>query len=255
VFSRAVWEESRSFFQAVADSPVADIAAARVAEVASLRYEDELWRLQRGGAYGASSKRSPAQREKALSDSLRVIGRLVAGGIYVYTDGASNGNPGHSGAGVCFAGAGTGLGDQSWALGKSTNNIAELFAIGAAAESIMVARAAGLAPNDRAFILTDSDTNLSRLARPADKDDSLLLRQVRRAVELCRAQGPLGLIWVPGHVGVEGNERADECAGAGAINSMRMGVPEPCGSAHGDFLTDHHASEIRFACARILRGV
>ena len=253
-FARAVWDEARSFFQAVADPPPVPLAAARVAEVASLRFEDELWRLKRGGAYGSSSKRSPAQRDAALAAALQVIGRLTVGGIFVYTDGASNGNPGHSGSGVCFAGAGHGLDDQSWALGKATNNIAELFALGAAAEAIWVARSAGLAPRERAFILTDSDINLSRLARPAEAGDDLLLRQTRRAVTRCRAQAPLGLIWVPGHVGVEGNERADQRAGEGALDSMRLGMAEPCGSTTGgDFLTDHHITMIRDACARILR--
>ena len=253
VFARTVWDEARSFFQAVPVAPALESAAARVAEVASLRYEDELWRLRRGGAFGSSSNRTPAQRAVALTAALCVIERLTVGGIFVYTDGASNGNPGHSGAGVCFAGAGVGLEDQSWALGKSTNNIAELFALGAAAESVWVARAAGLAPEDRAFILTDSDINLSRLARPAQTGDDLLLQHARRALDRCRSQAPLGLIWVPGHVGVEGNERADERAGAGALDSMRLGLAEPCGSDGGfAFLTDHHITLIRAACARLL---
>ena len=147
--------------------------------------------------------------------------------------------------------AGLCLRDQSWALGKGTNNDAELFALGAAAESIWIARKLGLAPTDRAFVLTDSDTNLSRLSKSASSKDSPLLKKVRAAISRCRAQAPLSLVWVPGHCGVEGNERADKCAGDGSVDSMRLGMAEPQGSKYlCVFLTDAHVEDIFRACGK-----
>jgi ribonuclease HI len=249
VFTRAVWEESRSFFSAVSCLLPLRLAAERVGDVATLRFQDETWRLRREGSLGTKSRRSPAQRQAALERARRVIDLLVRGGIFAYTDGSSLGNPGHSGAGVFFAGGGLGLPCQSWALGNSTNNDAEMFAIGAAAEAIWEARAQGLTAGLRAFVLTDSDTCLSRLSKPPTPGDDALLCRARTAVTSCRAQGPLGLIWVPGHVGVEGNEHADKSAGDGAINSMRHGGAEPRGTTGGGlFLTDHHLAEIRRVC-------
>ena len=83
-----------------------------------------------------------------------------------------------------------------------------------------------------------------------------MLTRVRRAVERCRAQGPLGLIWVPGHCGVPGNEEADGEATEGAVQSMRASLrAEATGDVVGgwNFLTPTKAKEI-VAAVRNSRG-
>ena len=201
-----------------------------MADVASMGWDTESAWLRRDRDYGQKGNRTPAQVKAALEASLLTISKLEEGGLYGYTDGSSLGNPGASGAGICFEGAGLGLPDMEWALGHNTNNVAELFAIGAAAEAIYVARREGLGIGHRAFILSDSELNLRRLNKPAKDSDDLLLIDVRWALDRCREQGPISLVWVPGHVGVPGNERADDCAGTAAVRSGSLGCREPQGA-------------------------
>ena len=72
---------------------------------------------------------------------------------------------------------------------------------------------------------------------------------VRKVMARCRSQGALSLVWVPGHVGVSGNERADHGAGEGALLSGRISGKEPQGGPEGYiFLTADRIDEVR-ACA------
>jgi ribonuclease HI len=249
-FNKAVWDESRSYFAAIGTTLPLRLAADRVADVAATLWEMECHKLQRGRAYGPAAKRSPAQSKAARERTLGVLALLEKGGVYGYTDGSSYGNPGVSGAGISFAEAGAGLPDIAFALGIGTNNDAELFALGVAAEAVQVARTAGLATSKRAFLLSDSDINLGRLARPARAGDSLLLCEVREAIRCCRLQGPLGLVWVPGHVGLDGNESADAQANVGSVRSGMLSAAEPRGGSLFSFLTDSWVADIAAAAAK-----
>lgn len=85
-----------------------------------------------GQTRSASQAAAAAQHAKKLQD------KLPAGAIEVWTDGSSIGNPGPSGAGVIIKiTKQPSICENSYALGTSTNQASELWAIGGALETIV----------------------------------------------------------------------------------------------------------------------
>jgi len=122
--------------------------------------------------------------------------------VHIYTDGASSGNPGPSGIGVVLR-----CGDQrkeiSEYIGEATNNIAELLAI---EKGLAAVKNRSLPVR----VYTDSSYAFGVLTlnwKPKKNID--LIAGIRRTM----ASFPnLRLVKVPGHSGVEENERADRLA-------------------------------------------
>jgi ribonuclease HI len=122
--------------------------------------------------------------------------------IIIYTDGACSGNPGPSGLGV-FLQAGKFKREISEYLGEGTNNIAELSAVLKALNSIKD-------PERTIHLYTDSTYVIGVLTKnwkvKANKELVLQIRQKMKEFN------NLILHKVKGHVGVEGNEKADKLA-------------------------------------------
>ncbi len=150
-----------------------------------------------GGRRAAGVGAAPtAARAQALDDAAK---GLV---IVAYTDGACSGNPGPAGAGVVVIDASRKVELAEW-LGTATNNIAELTAI---------LRALEIAEDKSRPILvhTDSQYAIGVLTKGwKAKANPELIARIRAVLsETPRAE----LVYVPGHAGVAGNERADELA-------------------------------------------
>ena len=124
--------------------------------------------------------------------------------IQLWTDGACSGNPGPAGLGVSreFRGAFIELSEY---LGDGTNNIAELTAILRGLELVDD-------PATPVDVMTDSEYCIGLLGKGwKAKKNQELVAELRQ----CLARfSDVRLIKVPGHAGVEGNERADELARA-----------------------------------------
>ena len=153
------------------------------------------------GAAKTGGKTAPAQDGKSASV---IHSDAVANGMDVaYTDGACSGNPGPAGCGVVLLSR-DGRRTESYSfLGEATNNIAELMAIGLAL---------GYLPEGKnnATILTDSSYSIGVLQKGwKAKANQELVAHLR---SLLRARPGVTLKYVPGHAGVELNERADELA-------------------------------------------
>ncbi len=122
--------------------------------------------------------------------------------VTIHTDGACSGNPGPAGSGV-FAELGGGIWELSEYLGHSTNNVAELTAILRALERVED-------PTAPVDVLSDSEYGLKVAAKLYKAKKNLdLVEQIW--AQLARFTD-LRLVKVPAHVGIAGNERADELA-------------------------------------------
>ena len=74
--------------------------------------------------------------------------------------------------------------------------------------------------------MTDSQAAIKALS--ACTTTSQLVWECRRKLDVLSKRNKVTLVWVPGHVGISGNEKADQLAKEGAATSF-VG-PEPfCG--------------------------
>lgn len=122
--------------------------------------------------------------------------------IIAYTDGACSGNPGPAGLGVVIIEDGQQR-ETARYLGRGTNNIAELAAIGVAADA--------LAGSERPVrIHTDSSYAIGVLTKGwKAKANQALIADIKTALAKLR---DVELIYVKGHAGIPLNERADALA-------------------------------------------
>lgn len=145
----------------------------------------------------ASSKRGSKKVDKK---NAKAPPAPRAGEIVAYTDGACSGNPGPAGLGVVVL-AGAERIERFEYLGRATNNVAELTAIERALEEI----------GDReAIVYTDSQYSIGVLQKGwKAKANKELIAGIKEALANCPK---VRLAYVPGHAGIDLNERADELA-------------------------------------------
>ncbi|HHO52736.1 MAG TPA: ribonuclease HI [Deltaproteobacteria bacterium] len=147
---------------------------------------------------------------------------MSADTVVVFTDGACRGNPGPAGSGAVVLLPGRPRAEGCRSLGRATNNVAELTAVGLALD---ILDQAGVEADARVAILTDSDYTNGVLCRGwKAKANTLLIRGLRE--RLASRPGTV-LHWVAGHVGIEGNERADALAGLGVDGQSWIRGLEP----------------------------
>jgi len=154
---------------------------------------------ERGGEKKTSKKQKKTTRRAPPHEE---------GAVIVYADGACSRNPGPAGLGVVVI-DGDERAELSEYLGTGTNNIAELTGILRAAER--------LKGSDKPVrIHTDSQYSIGVLTKGwKAKKNKELIRDVKAALS---ALDDVEVYYVPGHAGVELNERADELARA-AVDS------------------------------------
>ena len=158
---------------------------------------------------GAATPSTSEERKAAAKVAHEQAPPPPAGQVIAYADGACTGNPGPAGLGVWIVDGSRHI-ELSEFLGEGTNNIAELTAI---------LRAVAEVPADVAMtVYTDSQYAIGVLQKGwKAKANQELVASVKRALALRKKTK---LVYVPGHSGVSGNERADQLA-RDAVRSRR----------------------------------
>ena len=72
------------------------------------------------------------------------------------------------------------------------------------------------------MILTDSESLVNSLANKTWKVKDEWLLRVKDT--LTRINSQVTIMWIPSHCGIEGNERADQLANAGALTTFKTTI-------------------------------
>ncbi len=165
---------------------------------------------KRGSGFGSAGSRTAKQAAMAASAAMELIAGLAPDVVKCFTDGGCIGNPGPAGAGAVVQLPDGRVGEACRSLGRGTNNIGELTAIGMAMALLDEADVPVDAP---AVVFTDSQYANGVLALGWKAKANAELVAAVRASLLRRPN--VRLQWIAGHVGIAGNERADRLADAG----------------------------------------
>ncbi len=148
--------------------------------------------------------------------------------IFLYTDGASSGNPGPGGYGVVLKCAGREL-ELSGGFSLTTNNRMELLAVIKGLESIRWQNAEVHVYSDSSYVVNAINKgwleNWKRRGFAKVKNPDLWMR-FSRLYEMHR----VSFHWIKGHAGHPENERCDAlavAAGAGAVAAGKTLSPDP----------------------------
>jgi ribonuclease HI len=167
---------------------------------------------RRASGFGKAGTRTAKQAALAAAAASDLLASLPPETIVVFTDGACRGNPGPAGSGVSMRLPDGRTGQHARALGRGTNNVAELTAVGAA---LAMLDEANVAPETPVALLTDSKyaNGVLCLGWKAKANRDLIL-SVREALA---SRPAVTVHWIAGHVGVDGNEEADRLANDGVV--------------------------------------
>ncbi|MBI2895122.1 MAG: ribonuclease HI [Deltaproteobacteria bacterium] len=134
------------------------------------------------------------------------------GEIHVFTDGACSGNPGAAAIGVVIDDGTRTREHGEYLTDEGTNNLAELTAILRGLQAV--------GDLDRPTVLfTDSQYAIGVLLKGwKAKVHIPLIARIKKLMQEFRS---LEVRYVPGHAGIEGNERADELARAAIAQRAR----------------------------------
>jgi len=168
---------------------------------------------KKSSGLGSAKTRTEAQRKRAVEVASELVSSFSPTSVVCFTDGSCRGNPGPSGLGVVVKLPDGRVLTRSEFLGKGTNNIAELSALGVAIDTVV---AAGVDDSVRVEILTDSKYAHGLLTQGwKAKANRELIESIREKV---RNRGNIRFHWVAGHAGIPENEQADELANQAILN-------------------------------------
>ena len=180
------------------------VLSKNIKPIDSLKKEGKIEKVKKSAGKSSTQKttKKPTETDFA-ADTIR------DDTVYVYTDGASAGNPGPSGIGVVLR-FGKHEKEISRYIGDTTNNVAELEAI---RSGLMAVKNTNLPVR----LFTDSRYAYGVLTQgwKAKKNQNI----IESIKKILLKFNDLKFIKVRGHVGIEGNERADFLATSAIKNA------------------------------------
>jgi ribonuclease HI len=143
--------------------------------------------------------------------------------VLSFTDGSHDCDNDRTGGGVSIFRGGVPISRHSFALADSTNNEAELFALGASLDRLHAMVEDGLLPREEEFhLFTDSEYSYDLLMGNSIPHINIhLIHHTIRKFRTFLALAPnTTLHWLPGHLHIKGNDDADKLAKLGASQSL-----------------------------------
>lgn len=180
------------------------VLSKNIKPIDSLKKEKKTEKAKKSAGKSSKQKTTTKPPETDFADE-----KIRDDAIYVYTDGASAGNPGPSGIGVVLR-FGKHEKEISRYIGDTTNNVAELEAI---RSGLMAVKNTNLPVR----VFTDSRYAYGVLTQgwKAKKNQNI----IESIKKILSKFNDLKIIKVRGHVGIEGNERADFLATSAIKNA------------------------------------
>ena len=241
IFNGVVWFERSYYFKMMTTPPSLGEATNWIADLAVFDHA-ATFGAKKARGLGKAGTRTQAQKVAAREYGADLIAAIKPKSLVAFTDGASKGNPGPSGAGAYLYDNISPYWDResSAALGHGTNNLGELWGLGMA---LQMAKERVLSHPDHynhLYIFTDSQFSLGIVTdgwrSRSHPDLAMKLKLLVRHFPI-----PTTIAWVPAHCGIDSNERADELADRGAITSGKKGADVDPSS---DFTTSNFVPRI-----------
>ena len=172
--------------------------------------------------FGASGKRTHEQTTAAAAHAAELVSSLPKNSIQIWPDGSKTGKGAHgpTGAGAMIMNTGNEIPTHqlTYHLGVSTNQVAEIWAVGGALETV---RGDNYADDNDIHIFSDSEFAINCISGYyASRIHHNIVKHVIALVALF-PKNSIHFHHVAGHAGIPGNEAADALAKEGAEYSER----------------------------------